>query len=1047
MKKIILFLAAVFFILGSVKAFDLNPFAEKKSLILSKEDIEDSFLKDDFNEKYGLIRLSKSFLWSESEKLAEYSLIENTENCLIDCYARGKAILYKDGLLFEDVKFKDVLGRNKLINYTIYVKEKVNRTVEKPIFKQECIEDEKNETNFCYQAIERFENETVEVEDWVDYKFVPKEAGKYEWLIKGKKRIRDSVDFIPLARGKQFSEWAWWNSSFSFCRNIEITDPANLSRKWGEDAVIFSIDSSLWAKKPYNDSIRIINKPCFEDGEELKSEVFNINQNSQGLMNSFNLLIFPNKSNEHKLNYSMYYDINSKGAVNYGEITVSSSVSCHNVSRSSWARPRYVALDRDNQTCVDVGDRGSVQYSLLTFATIPNGYLTMLNDWNIVYDGKLMKIYEANFTADAKVRTIFYNNNITLERTIFQPNANYSVLLNTPNSLVSVTNTLIEVGGSQTSLTGSDVSYFPLSKNLTFYNTASGSDRYAVVWNTQGSLGGERYLRGNYPNYQALGVHDDYATKRWLKSYSNITFRGILFRDDWNYAINLSRGFENPLNLSAISEVFNKEGYGFFEITELNYSSIANPLKLITVRMNYTLEEGRTLKNLLFIYDNKTVQNFNINFLGGRNYSFVSSFILENVSERDAYFYFSFEFTDGNVSNSSIYKQTLKYPKFSTNCSSHPFNFVNITNYLEKNPTNTTSGTVEYKLNFLTSANNEVLLANGTFTGVSFNLCSDTNLSSETIKFNLYLRYYANLMHIKSYNIIETEINKRVTNLSLFYLPTDKGNSFKISYVDFDYLSYPNAIIEIQKEYLDEGRYRIVERPITDANGKTNAVLETERIKYRILVYHRGELKDVFENIQPVCQNIVLGVCDLNLRGSKKKDFLEEEDFLYTIKKTNESIILEFLSKNGTLREVTLTTEQSSRFLKNVSYCEKKVLASSGSLVCFFNKTVGDSLIEIKIRTSDGLYFFGKIKIEEDLNDYFFSNNFFLSFILLMSLSLMFISSGTMLILSGILGIIYLSFIFLIRGFNLFGVVSSIAWLIIAGIIIIYKISQKEEKI
>ena len=58
----------------------------------------------------------------------------------------------------------------------------------------------------------------------------------------------------------------------------------------------------------------------------------------------------------------------------------------------------------------------------------------------------------------------------------------------------------------------------------------------------------------------------------------------------------------------------------------------------------------------------------------------------------------------------------------------------------------------------------------------------------------------------------------------------------------------------------------------------------------------------------------------------------------------------------------------------------------------------------------------------------------------------MFISSGAMLLVISAIGLIFLSLIFLLRGFDLTTIAGSLGWLIVAVIIALYKISQKEEK-
>jgi hypothetical protein len=61
---------------------------------------------------------------------------------------------------------------------------------------------------------------------------------------------------------------------------------------------------------------------------------------------------------------------------------------------------------------------------------------------------------------------------------------------------------------------------------------------------------------------------------------------------------------------------------------------------------------------------------------------------------------------------------------------------------------------------------------------------------------------------------------------------------------------------------------------------------------------------------------------------------------------------------------------------------------------------------------------------------------------------MMFVTSGVMMILSAIGAVMYLAFVFLIGGagvLNVFTASTSIVWLIIAGILLIYKLTKEEK--
>ena len=209
---------------GQVSALELNPFATIK--IPEKQITPDmnDFLKEDFNSKYGVIRLSDTFLWIESDKIAEYSLTKNTEQCLIDCEAEGKAILYRNMSLFDDMKFYNKFGGLRNLDYKIYILGTEEYIEETPIYEEICkdITDLKNGTinKVCQNVQIDIKKETKTREVWKEYNNEVLPVGNYKWKLEGKKNPVESVDFVPATVSKELSEWAWWDSNWKKKKQI-----------------------------------------------------------------------------------------------------------------------------------------------------------------------------------------------------------------------------------------------------------------------------------------------------------------------------------------------------------------------------------------------------------------------------------------------------------------------------------------------------------------------------------------------------------------------------------------------------------------------------------------------------------------------------------------------------------------------------------------------------------------------------------------------------------------------------------------------------------
>ena len=282
--------------------------------------------------------------------------------------------------------------------------------------------------------------------------------------------------------------------------------------------------------------------------------------------------------------------------------------------------------------------------------------------------------------------------------------------------------------------------------------------------------------------------------------------------------------------------------------------------------------------------------------------------------------------------------------------------------------------------------------------------------------------------------------------IPLYFLNSTDGLQFKINYVDFNYLQHQGAIIQIQRQYLSEDIYRVVEIPKIGDTGQSIGSFNINNIRYRFIVISGGEILDVFDDIFPVCQNIILGTCEINLRGSEPPDTTTEDDFTYFIVDTGSELVLTYIIPSGVPTLVAFDTVQDSRFLDGISSCSTSSFASGGTLTCGYNETVGDSIVSLVINSSTTIPLYGKVLVPENLDSSFSLNNFVLGFFILLSLGLIFISSGVILVIVSVVGLMFLGFVFLLRGFSVTTVGASIMWFVIAAVMIIYKISQKEER-
>jgi hypothetical protein len=487
----------------------------------------------------------------------------------------------------------------------------------------------------------------------------------------------------------------------------------------------------------------------------------------------------------------------------------------------------------------------------------------------------------------------------------------------------------------------------------------------------------------------------------------------------------------------------NQANYTFTKLNTVNYTRVVVEGSLTTFNSSFYLNS--TPISVYLVYNNISYTPTIIT--DGDYYNFVNIITTPTVSTtQNISFYYLIN--SSSLIQSDTYNQTVVNVDLLTNCNSSGYPFLNFSNYNEETLIGMV-GTVDFFFSLTDNGGNVIQTINSTNTGTNITICSSVNLSnSGGTKYSLQLRYYLTdgSYAYKTYNIQNSDIINLPVTIPLYFL--NKGNStqFTIKYIDFDYFIHPGALVQIQRQYLNENTYRVVEIPIIISNGLSYGSFNTNNIKYKIIVTENGVILDTFEDVFPVCQNVVLGTCELNLRGEQSTPSTTNGDFTYTLTKSNQSLIMTYIIPSGTPRTITFATNQNSRFLSDITSCNTTVFGSGGTVTCGYNNTLGDSLIDVSIINSDGTNLYGQVHISEDLSGFYLLNNYVIGFVLLLSLGLIFISSGVMMVIISVVGLMFLGLIFLLRGFDVTTVVSSIMWLIIGAGLVVYKLAQKEEK-
>lgn len=289
------------------------------------------------------------------QPIIDLELIENTEQCLIDCYAIIKIHPYQDITLpqsqNEEFRWDFVKAEEEmpgLRDYHFEVLSDVEYQVDVPIYGEESYEcynneTEKNET--CWRkAITGYTQETRHKNEYQPFSFwgetLKANHDYYIKLVGGKHPVlgENNIDWVPTLFDISINEWGWWNESWYECRNITIDHTKTnvqlnnfpMMLKLYEDEESGRIDYNK--TKDSGEDLRIVNAPCYEDGSEVPHEIEVWDEDGTSIV-WFKLSNFSNT--EDKVYSYYYYNTQANDSQDISNVWDSNFVSVYHLSESS----------------------------------------------------------------------------------------------------------------------------------------------------------------------------------------------------------------------------------------------------------------------------------------------------------------------------------------------------------------------------------------------------------------------------------------------------------------------------------------------------------------------------------------------------------------------------------------------------------------------------------------------------------------------------------------------------------------------------------------
>ena len=468
--------------------------------------------------------------------------------------------------------------------------------------------------------------------------------------------------------------------------------------------------------------------------------------------------------------------------------------------------------------------------------------------------------------------------------------------------------------------------------------------------------------------------------------------------------------------------------------------------------LNLTIDDAYDISSATLVYNGEEVSTA-IQSNNGFRFLNVTDFAVPSVtSDTNFTFYFNIVLTDGTIINTDNQTQLVK-ALLLDNCSTYTNPLFNISLFKERSK-DTLYGDIELNYQLLNYPDYDVIgSTNLSFTNITeVSLCSQLNLSGDDTYNNIEIRYTSDGYASELYHIQRAPITASVSDIRLYDLNSSYSTEFKVIYQDSSFNFVDGAVIQLQRKYISEDTYETVEAPLTSDEGTAIVHVDLNTVKYRATVVKNGIILDQFENIVFDCANELAGECDKKLLGNidpqNSEDLDTRRDFHYdnpTLNETTNKVQVSFTVPSGLPSSVNIVLDQKDEF-GNTTLCNKTLTSSAGSFFCNFTDALGRSYIDFSIY-KDGKPIAKKtyvIKSDSGLD--WLDNNFIFMFILLLSLVGMALTSPEWIIVNGIITIVLSGALYLANGLDFVTGLGSIAWLIIAAIILIFKISKQEDR-
>lgn len=1012
--------------------------------------------------------------------------------------------VYTQGVL-DNMEFYNLNDKNKSISRTFTYKYKyLLETIDVNDYKETCSEvTDKNETkyNSCVQDLVGTHKE--DVYDWKE--FNPLELSSFK---SGTTTIgiytdvleNDYVEWVPTLYGVKINEWAVWAESF----NSNLTGywgfNGTLNASVGTN--MNGINTTYTAGKYGNALLQA--EGC--TGNPVSFNAANYNWLTKSVTINFwikeNGGVHMGSAIAYAKGFFLYNEAGSK-SLQAWDVTSSLIGNVAYNTVTDWVMLTVVY----NQTHKSVWVNGTFAGSL-TRGSITHDTISIGNDGqngSCIANGKTdeLMIWERALSP-AEIATLYDSGTGTFYEPAVIPIADLNVILNSPanNTKTSASTLTFIANYTYTNLNISNGTYYIWNSDGTTFNKTTLT---ATATTNQTSLVINNLLEGNYNwdvygcGYNSTDTTCNWSTQRnWTFSidttaptivinYGNGTFpyRELVYNHTINFtatdgnlqncwvgynstnrSISCSSGSIATQNFTLVNNIYTAIVYANDSLGNLKEEIVTWNYRLYLTSLGYTspiIEGISTPLSANFTTNGSSITvavlNYNgtnylaaITSLGSNNFTVSKTVSTPYVSAvSNVPFYWNI--TQGSLEKITPTKNQVVSNFGIDNClsTSNNFTLYNFTIVDEELQSNLVVGTnissrIEMSI-YPYGSSTPIVEFNHLYNELNpFAVCISNITGSEQFQSYVLVEYSANGYEREFYYIQNQTINSSslYQNITLYDLNTSDSQVFRLVIKDSSFLSIPNALIEIHRKYINEGLYKIVEIPKTDANGETLGHLVLNDVIYKFVIKLYGATIATFTDVRAICQTPLVDECRINFNdfasGVIVPDYESNEDFNFTLgwNKTSRILSSQFLIPSGTVSTIRLVVSKFDALGEEV--CTDSITSNSGTLSCLVPSNFGNSTVSAKLYRDGVLQSWGSIKIDEKPSDIYGSVLVILALFIMLTLLGAGMSDNPIFTLVFLMiGVILLTALNIFGNNGFIGGTATILFLIVAIIIVIIK--------